>query len=121
MIGLRLAFMPLHHGAGAYVRVEIPHHPIEPVLNTNSHTIHAIASNLLNKDFAFFLQCHLPQARRHAYKTMSYLEEPISNRLLQLGEHAARGSQSLWQELLTVEKQYRTLGKPRRETFRFAV
>jgi hypothetical protein len=59
------------------------------------------------KEFGFFLQCHLPHAQRSTYADFQYLEDPSTQRLIQFYQGTVRGSQSLWQELLAIDKDYR--------------
>ncbi len=117
ILPLKASFMPLHDGSGAYYRCPVPHEPIEPMLQELSSPPSFQPANLSHKEFAFFLQCHLPQARRSTYADFQYLEDPSSRRLIQFYHGTVRGSQSLWQELQAIDKDYRMLGCPKRQDF----
>ncbi|MFL5702302.1 MAG: hypothetical protein ACJ8AG_05665 [Ktedonobacteraceae bacterium] len=121
ILPIKASFMPLHDGTGAYYRCPVPHEPIEPVLQELSSPPSFQPSNLSHKEFGFFLQCHLPQARRSTYTDFQYLEDPSTQRLIQFYQGTVRGSQSLWQELLAIDKDYRLLGCPKRQDFSYEI
>lgn len=121
ILPIKASFMPLHDGTGAYYRCPVPHKPIEPVLQELSSPPSFQPSNLSHKEFGFFLQCHLPQARRSTYADFQYLEDPSTQRLIQFYQGTVRGSQSLWQELLAIDKDYRLLGCPKRQEFSYEI
>jgi hypothetical protein len=113
------SFMPLHDGNGRSSRHRLPSGPIEPVILTNASFQ---PTALQQKDFAFFLQCHLPQASYHrisqANEIIHYLKD--GERLLQFSHNTIRGSVELWSELQAITESFEHLNHPKRYDFTFS-
>jgi hypothetical protein len=82
-------------------------------------------ANLFNKDFAFFLQCHLPSAMAYrmtkGQEQFTYLYDPQTERVIRFDfdTEVVRGSVELWRQLCSIALAFQRLGQPPRSAYIF--
>jgi protein-L-isoaspartate O-methyltransferase len=105
-------FMHLHDGNGVEWP-SLPPQPLERIISLKfQHT-------LLEVDFGFFLQIHLPHLTLHRYRKKGerYYAVKERNRVVQFFSSEIKGDVSLWEEIQAIHAQFQKMKEPNPQMF----